>query len=576
VTSTDSEASTRQTPWPRGFLVAAAALAGIIYLLPLLLSTPLLDPDEGLHAAIAREMVERGDWVTPRLLGEPFLDKPALYFWSLAASIGAFGPTEMAIRLPGLVFGALGALATGLLARRLFGPTTATLAGLIQASMLLPLALTEIAVHDVALVPWAVLAMLALFNASQATTAPRTLAWGSAAGVWLGLAVLTKALTGVALVGLAFAVWCLVHRKLRPALLAAGLLSLLVGAAVAAPWYVAMEGANRGYLHYYFVERHLLGYTTTSQLHGSRPWWYYLPVLLAGSLPWLPFAYRPLRELLRGWRHRHEPGVEGLSLLVIWFCADVAFLSTAGSKLVTYVLPVLPAVAVLAARAWIQVLPSSDVPPDRGWRLAHVLSCVAMAGSLPLMVFAAVAWPAVDASPVAAVSIGLSLDLLLAVGVCVLAWLAALIVALRTTSGHALTATTAALALTVAVGLAVFLPSVAPALTARELARHYNREGRLPDKLWFYDERVGSFLFYLDGVLRSGLTPERIVHRRPDVLLSLRQAPPDTVIVIPVEQVPRLERRIPLSSRPFVQAGHHRAYDAAEFVAALREATDGQ
>ena len=162
--------------------------------------------------------------------------------------------------------------------------------------------------------------------------------WGGVAGIWLGLAILAKGLTGVALVGLPFALWCLVHRQLRSALVLAGALSLLVGAALAWPWYAAMESANPGYLHYYFVERHLLGYTTTSQLHGDRPWWYYLPVLAAGSLPWLPYVHRPLGELIRAWPQRGRSSeVPALSLLVIWICADVAFLSLAGSKLVTYV-----------------------------------------------------------------------------------------------------------------------------------------------------------------------------------------------------------------------------------------------
>ena len=553
--------------WPRACLVAVAALGAAIFVLPLLLHTPLLDPDEGLHAAIAREMVAGGDWVTPRLLGEPFLDKPALYFWGLAASIVALGPNEAAVRLPGLLFGALGAVAAALLARRLFGRTAGALALVFQASMLLPLALTQIAVHDVAVVPWTTLAILALYSASQSRSTRHTLGWGGVAGMWLGLAVLAKGLTGVALVGLPFALWCLVHRQLRWALVLAGTVSLLVGAALAWPWYAAMEAANPGYLHYYFVERHLLGYTTTSQLHGGRPWWYYLPVLVVGSLPWLPYVHRPLGELIRAWPQRDRASdVSALSLLVIWICADVAFLSLAGSKLVTYVLPVMPAIAVLAARAWSEALARPDAPTPKAWRMSHVVACVAMAASLPAAVAISQEWLIVGVSPVRG-AVGATSMLL---------WVVVAAFALRLRPWQTLTAMVGATALTIVAGLSVVLPAVAPAFTARELARYYNREGRLPGTIWFYDERVGSFLFYLDASLRSGLTPGRVVHGRPEVLLGLRQAPPDTVIVIPVEHLPRLERRIPLANRPFVQAGHHRAYDAGEFVGALREAVDGR
>lgn len=231
-----------------------------------------------------------------------------------------------------------------------------------------------------------------------------------------------------------------------------------------------------------------------------------------------------------------------------------------------------PAIAALAAHAWARVLDGTDATRG-GWRASHVASCVAMAAVVPVSAAAAAWWLAADAG--AAVSVAVPARTWVAMAACSLAWLAALAVALRA-DGRALGAMTAAHALTVAVALALVLPAVAPAFTARELARHYNREGRLPGRIWFYDERVGSFLYYLDAPLRAALTPERVEHRRPEVLLALRQAPPDTVVVIPVEQLGRLGRRIPLSGRPFVQAGHHRAYDAAEFVSALREAVDGR
>ncbi len=91
-------------------------LAASLYALPLVHPFPLLDPDEGLHAAITSEMIERGDYIVPRFLGEPFLDKPILFFWSQAASMRVVGETEAGVRLPGLVFGLLGALTTGWLA----------------------------------------------------------------------------------------------------------------------------------------------------------------------------------------------------------------------------------------------------------------------------------------------------------------------------------------------------------------------------------------------------------------------------------------------------------------------------
>ena len=138
-----------------------AALAGLVALTafglicPLLAAPriPLVDPDEGLHASIAQEMVEGGDWIVPRQLQQPFVDKPILYFWAIAGSLAMFGNSEAAVRLPGLLFGALGTLTTAALAWRMLGRRTGLLAGVFYASMVLPLALVQVPAHDVAFGP---------------------------------------------------------------------------------------------------------------------------------------------------------------------------------------------------------------------------------------------------------------------------------------------------------------------------------------------------------------------------------------------------------------------------------------
>lgn len=543
---------------PRPLVPLLVALGAALYLLPLAMGTPLLDPDEGLHAAIAQEMVERGDWVTPRWLGTPFLDKPILFFWALAASIAALPDGELAVKLPGLAFGALGALAAGLLARRLVGPRAGVLAALAQATMLLPMAVAQGAVHDVALVPWTTLAMLGLWDAAQAGSWRRATAAGAVAGVWLGLAVLTKALTGVALVGLPFAIWALATRRLGPRLVAAGLVSLGVAALVSAPWYLAMEAANPGYFHYYFVERHLLGYATTTQLHGQRAWWYYGPILAAGALPWLPYALTTLGATVRD---RHP----GLLLAWTWLVVDVVFLSLAGSKLLTYLLPAFPAVALLAGAAWDTALGAGGrgAPAGAAWRACHVVAMTPLAVAL--------------AAPTLMIGRQLGLDIgatgWAAIGLASVAWVAALVVGLTRGPDRTLVAIAAGWVVTALVGVAVALPRVAPAYTARELARHYNRAGVLPAQIWFFAERVGSFIYYLDPALRASLTAERVQMMRPDEVMRLRVAIDGVEVIVPVELMPRLDRRIPLSAQPSVLAGHHRIFEAAAFGAAVRAVT---
>jgi 4-amino-4-deoxy-L-arabinose transferase-like glycosyltransferase len=142
----------------RMFAVVALALV----IAPLLASAPLFDPDEGLHAAIAQEMVQRGDYVTPTFRGEPFLDKPILFFWAEAASLRVFGHNAAAVRIPPLLFGFFGMLTVALLGRALFDEPAGLMAGIVYATMLLPMGVSQVAVHDIGLVPFMCIACLCL------------------------------------------------------------------------------------------------------------------------------------------------------------------------------------------------------------------------------------------------------------------------------------------------------------------------------------------------------------------------------------------------------------------------------
>ena len=190
----------------RWLIVLAAVLAGVVFVFPLTVYFPLLDPDEGLHASIAQEMVERGDWLTPHFIGEPFFDKPILYFWCQALSLRLFGMNEAAVRLPGLTFGLLGAVTTGLIGWRMFGRTAGWVAGIFYGTMILPVALAQAASHDVALIPCINLAILFLWESERAESMTAAAGCVLAVGFLLGLTVLTKGLIGVALVGTAYGV----------------------------------------------------------------------------------------------------------------------------------------------------------------------------------------------------------------------------------------------------------------------------------------------------------------------------------------------------------------------------------
>jgi 4-amino-4-deoxy-L-arabinose transferase-like glycosyltransferase len=534
---------------------AVALLALALYGVPLVTSLPLIDPDEGLHAAIALEMVESGNWVVPRLLGEAFLDKPILFFLAQAASIAAFGSSEFSVRLPGQLFGLLGALTTGLLAGSVAGRRAGLAAACVQATLAFPMALNQAAVHDVALVPWTNLAMLSLVRAIRTPRRPVAVwRWSAAAGVCLGLAVLTKGLVGVALVGLPVALLVAIEGRWSVAVVAGGVLAIALAGVVAAPWYLAVEQAQPGYLRYFFVDRHLLGFTTTSQIHGHRPGWYYLPVLAAGSLPWLATFVRA------------SPGgtatPDALSrlrgLAAVWLVADLLFLSAAGSKLATYVLPLFPAISLLVSVAWLSA-PAGDGLRARGG-FARALRLQGIAGALLLPGLAA--WAVVVERRQAGPGVWA------VVGLIALAWT---VVAWRG-PGWGLPAvfraSTVLMVTTLLGAYATVFPGGARDRSARDLAEYFNRHDMLPPRLWVLDERVGSFLFYLDVPLRRAVTPGQVEGVALGRLLTQASGVPGTLAAIPEAAMERLNARLELQQVPFDRAGRYRVYEARRLTTA--------
>ena len=276
------------SPGSRRALVASLFLLGVaLFIFPLTLDHPLIDPDEGLHAAIAQAMVERGDYMTPRFLGRPFPDKPVFFFWALAGSLRVLGFSEAACTAPGLAFGLLGAITTGLLAETILGRRGGWLAGIFYATLSLPIGLMQMPVHDLALVPFTNAALLAFWRAARSPRAVAVLAWSS------GRRRVSRARDGHqgafrrrdCRTGARHRAACRAPTQCRgrPGRCAGARLA----AAVAAPSFLAMEQAQPGYLNYYLFERHVLGAVTTTQRHGKAVWHYYLPVVLGGGLPWI-------------------------------------------------------------------------------------------------------------------------------------------------------------------------------------------------------------------------------------------------------------------------------------------------
>ncbi len=324
----------------------------------------ITDSDEAFYAQAGREMVETGDWVTPRYNGEYRFEKPVMFYWLVALAYLPAGAGEFAARFPSALAGLGLVLAAFACARRWYDDDTALLAGAITATSFGCVGWARQALPDLALACFITAATWAAFEALVVPRAPgeRRRGWLAAAGAALAAAFLTKGPVGVVLPALAVgppAIWrCITEGRSRggapgrsPARLAGdvGLLAAIC-LALALPWFAAMTATHgAGYLERFFIDENVERFAT-ARYNDPRPFWYYLPIAVGGLLPWSPLMlvwWRPLRRTLAGAR-RIVPVEAWLGL---WALAPLVFYSASIGKQPRYVLPILPPLAILLARA---------------------------------------------------------------------------------------------------------------------------------------------------------------------------------------------------------------------------------
>ncbi len=341
----------------------------------------LLDPDEGRHAEIAREMLAGHSYLVPRLHGQPYHHKPVAFHWLAAASIAAFGRHTFAPRLPSMAAGLLALAATAWWARVAFSPPCAAVAVGMLATTPFFVVLARLATLDMLFTSLltAALAWLGLWLARDPGCRPSIYPFYAL----VGLATLVKGPAAIAICGLVAAAAALalggwrVILKLRP--LAGGLLVL----AVAGPWYLAAWQRAPDYIEEFLLRHNLARYAGGGHIGHQHGWFYYPAVLPLILLPWTPVVGAAV--VARARRPARSPAD---LYALIWASALLAFYWPASTRLATYLLPAFPPLAVLAARFALDLDSGGARLP---W-LAHYVTAWVLTGAAVGLGAAAVAW----------------------------------------------------------------------------------------------------------------------------------------------------------------------------------------
>jgi 4-amino-4-deoxy-L-arabinose transferase-like glycosyltransferase len=307
----------------------------------------LVGADEPRYAQVAREMLARHDWITPTLGGKPWLEKPALYYWQAMLAYRIFGVSDWAARLPSALDATLMVVAVYLFLRR-FRPGFHLDGALMTASAAGAIGFARAASMDMPLAAAFTVALLAWF-AWQESGSKIYLAWFY---VFLGLATLAKgpvalflAIAIIAIFALAGRDYCLLARTLW-------IPGVLLFCAVTLPWYVAVQMRNPEFFRIFILEHNLARFST-DLYHHTQPFWYYVPVVLMGLVPWTMLVVSAMLDSARAWwaegRERFRSEDAFSAFLVIWLIVPAVFFSFSASKLPGYIVPALPAGALLLA-----------------------------------------------------------------------------------------------------------------------------------------------------------------------------------------------------------------------------------
>lgn len=307
----------------------------------------LVPTDEGRYAEMAREMVATGDWITLRLNGIKYFEKPPLQNWMNALTFTLFGLGDWQARLWTGLCGLIGILASSYTAFKIYGRRIAVITALVLGSSFYWAAMGHINTLDMGLSGMMTLALCGLLLA-QRDGASNTEQRNGMLLCWAGMALATmsKGLIGVVLPGAVLVIYTIWTRDFGLWLRLHMGKGLLLFFAITTPWFILVWQANPEHPHFFFIHEHFQRFTSTIHKRGGA-WYYFFPLLIIGIVPWLGLL---LQSLWKGLA-KEKSEFQAKKMLVVWSVFIFFFFSISGSKLPSYILPIFPALAILIACA---------------------------------------------------------------------------------------------------------------------------------------------------------------------------------------------------------------------------------
>ncbi|MGE8175129.1 lipid IV(A) 4-amino-4-deoxy-L-arabinosyltransferase [Pseudomonas fluorescens] len=349
---------------------------GLVYLLPLG-THGLWIPDETRYAQVSQEMLLSGNWVSPHFMGLRYFEKPIAGYWMIAIGQAVFGENLFGVRVASALATGLSILLTYLIARRLWNdPRKSIASALLYMSFAVVAGQGGYSNLDPQFTFWVDLSLVALWFALDSSSRNARLISWAILGLACGMGFLTKGFLAwllPVLIALPYMIW----QKRWRELLAYGPMAIVVAIVVSLPWVLAVHAQEPDYWRFFFWHEHIRRFAGDDAQHAA-PWWFYLPMLVAFSLPWAAFLPSALKQ---AWQTRRQAST---GFLLLWLVLPLAFFSLSKGKLPTYILPCLLPLALLMGNALIDRL---NLGQSRLFKINGLLNLVIGLVTLLAMVY---------------------------------------------------------------------------------------------------------------------------------------------------------------------------------------------